>query len=173
MGEKVQRRSKSLGLLVEQFAPLVLSAGFAVVIYFFAPSIIEKFEIENGWQVSSLYGAVFNWSAIQTGFAFGVYGFVVGKNDGFVQEIREKLAMRRFLGYVKRANIGGFALTVTSLPLTITNPALSDHKSLLFLIVLGWFSLFLWTFLAFLRVAYGFGKLSSVRDQPDFYGAGS
>jgi hypothetical protein len=171
MVDSIQSRRKSIGLLVEQLGPLVLSAGCALAIYFFAPSIISKFQIENGWQVSSLYGAIFNWSAIQTGFAFGVYGFVVGKNDGFIKEIREKLAMRRFLGYVRRANIGGFVLTVTSLPLTVANPELSNPKSLLFLIVLAWFSLFLWTFLAFLRVAYGFGKLSSVRDQPEFYGA--
>lgn len=165
------KRQKSPALLIEQFAPLVLSLISAIAIYILAPAIIAKFKPTDGWEVSSLYGAVFNWSAIQTGFAFGVYGFVVGKNDGFVQEIRDKLAMQRFLAYVRRANIGGFALTVISLPLTISNPALVDPNSPVFLIVLAWFCLFLWTFLAFLRVAYGFGKLSSVRDQPEFYGA--
>ncbi|WP_324741348.1 hypothetical protein U8326_15445 [Tsuneonella sp. CC-YZS046] len=170
MAEAAKRR-KSLGLIVEQYAPLVLSVGSSIAIYVLAPAIIAKFEPTDGWQVSSLYGAIFNWSAIQTGFAFGVYGFVVGKNDGFVQEIRDKLAMRRFLAYVRRANIGGFVLTVMSLPLTIANPPISDPQSPMFFVVLGWFGLFLWTFLAFLRVAYGFGKLSSVRDQPEFYGA--
>lgn len=166
-----QAKPKSLGLLIEQHGPLTIAAVCAVVIYILAPSIVEKFKPSGGWQVASLYGAVFNWSAIQTGFAFGVYGFVVGKNDGFVQEIREKLAMRRFLKYVRRANVGGFILTVASLPLAITNPAISNPRSLLFLVIVAWFCLFLWTFFAFLRVAYGFGKLSSVRDQPEFYGA--
>jgi hypothetical protein len=170
MAEPLGRR-KSLGLLFEQFAPLIISAGCALAIYIMAPSIIAKFQLSDGWQVSNLYGAVFNWSAIQTGFAFGVYGFVVGKNDGFIQEIRDKLAMRRFLGYVRRANVGGFALTVASLPLTIINPAISNPNSPLFFVIVAWFCLFLWTFLAFLRVAYGFGHLSSVRDQPEFYGA--
>lgn len=169
MAEAKQR--KSLGLLIEQFAPLAISASCAVAIYILAPAIIAKFNLPEGWQVSSLYGAVFNWSAIQTGFSFGVYGFVVGKNDGFVQEIRDKLAMHRFLGYVRRANIGGFALTVASLPLAIVNPPIADPGSIIFLAILAWFWLFLWTFLAFLRVAYGFGHLSSVRDQPEFYGA--
>jgi hypothetical protein len=165
------RRRKSLGLVIEQFAPLAISAACAIAIYVLAPSIIAKFKAPAGWQVSSLYGAVFNWSAIQTGFAFGVYGFVIGKNDGFVQEIRDRLAMRRFLGYVRRANIGGFLLTIASLPLAITNPTISESNSPLFFAILTWFCLFLWTFLAFLRVAFGFGKLSSVRDQPEFYGA--
>jgi hypothetical protein len=165
------RRRKSLGLMAEQYGPLAASAACALAIYIVAPSIIAKFRVSGGWQVSSLYGAVFNWSAIQIGFSFGVYGFVAGKNDGFVQEIRERLAMHRFLGYVRRANIGGFALTVASLPLAIVNPPISDPRSLLFLVIVVWFSLFLWSFLAFLRVAYGFGRLSSVRDQPEFYGA--
>lgn len=165
------KKRKSLGLLIEQFGPLVASAGCALAIYICSEAIIGAFKQPGGWQVSSLYGAVFNWSAIQIGFAFGVYGFVMGKNDGFVQEIRERLAMRRFLGYIRRANIGGFALTVFSLPLAITNPAFSDPHSLIFFAVMAWFCLFLWTFLAFLRVAYGFGRLSSVRDQPEFYGA--
>lgn len=95
-----------IALAIERFAPLGVSVACMVAIYAIAPAVIAKFQATNGWQISSLYGAVFNWSAIQTGFAFGVYGFVVGKNDGFVQEIRDMLAMRRFLGYVKRANVG-------------------------------------------------------------------
>lgn len=170
MAEPVRRR-KTLALLIEQYGPIFLTVASALAIYIFAPTIIARFDPSGGWQVSSLYGAVFNWSAIQTGFAFGVYGFVVGKNDGFVKEIREKLAMRRFLAYVRLANVGGFALTVMSLPLTIANPSIRDQNSTVFFVVLAWFGLFVWTFLAFLRVAYGFGKLSSVRDQPEFYGA--
>src|SRR4051812_5864649 len=84
MAESAKRR-KTFGLVVEQYGPLGISAGCALAIYLLAPSIVAKFTPEGGWQASSLYGAVFNWSAIQTGFAFGVYGFVVGKNDGFVQ----------------------------------------------------------------------------------------
>lgn len=162
----------SLGLFVERFGPLLLSFACILAIHLNAHSIVERFKPGNdGWQVSSLYGAVFNWSAIQTGFAFGVYGFVVGKNDGFIQEVRELLAMKRFLGYVKRANVGGFLLTITSLPLTIANPKLVVPGSPSFILVLLWFGLFIWSFLAFLRVAYGFGHLSSVRDKPEFYGA--
>lgn len=165
------KQRKGWGLLMEQYAPFGISVACMVAIYAFGPSVIAKFQGTGGWQVSSLYGAVFNWSAIQTGFAFGVYGFVVGKNDGFVQEIRDMLAMRRFLGYVRRANVGGFALTIFSLPMTIANPSVADPRSALFFVILAWFGLFVWTFLAFLRVAYGFGHLSSVRDQPEFYGA--
>lgn len=164
-----QKKGVALGL--ERFGPLGIAALGIALIYFNAPSIIAKFVAEDGWEISNLYSAVFNWSAIQTGFAFGVYGFVAGKSDGFVEAVRDTLAMRRFMGYVKRANIGGFLLTIFSLPLTIANPSVSSADSTWFFILLIWFGLFVWTFLAFLRIAYNFGHLSSVRDQPEFYGA--
>ena len=87
------KKRSSLGLTVERFGPLAVAAACMLAVYLCAPAVIEKFRAEGGWQASSLYGAVFNWSAIQIGFAFGVYGFVVGKNEGFIQEIRDLLAM--------------------------------------------------------------------------------
>ena len=152
------------------FAPALLAAAVMILLYVKGPTIASNFGANGDWQASSLYGAVFNWSAIQTGFAFGVYGFVVGKNSGFIKEIRDVKPMKRFLGYVKRANVGGFLLTIASLPLTITNPPVSGSGPL-FAAIVAWFGLFVWTFAAFLRVAYGFGHLSSVRDKPEFYGA--
>lgn len=147
-----------------------LTVAVMLAIYLNAGHLFAQFEASK-WQASNLYTAIFNWSAIQTGFAFGVYGFVAGRSAGFIDAIRETLAMKRFLGYVKRANIGGFLLTIMSLPLTIVNPPPGPIGSLQFFGILGWFGLFTWTFLAFLRIAYSFGHLSSVRDQPEFYGA--
>jgi hypothetical protein len=161
---------RGVALFIERYGALVIAAAAAVVIFLNSSEVVACFTTK-GWQISNLYAAVFNWSAIQTGFAFGVYGFVVGKNEGFIQEIRDTIAMKRFLRYVKRANIGGFILTLTSLPLTVVNPLPTDRSSLVFILLLVWFALFIWTFLAFLRIAYSFGHLSSVRDQPKFYGA--
>lgn len=157
-------------LAVERWGPLALTALSLLAIYHNSTCILAQFSASK-WQASSLYSAIFNWSAIQTGFAFGVYGFVIGRSEGFIPAVRETKAMQRFLGYVRRANIGGFALTVLSLPLTVTNPSLAPAGSIGFWVVFCWFGLFVWTFLAFLRIAYSFGKLSSVRDQPAFYGA--
>lgn len=164
-------RRKGIVLGIERFAPLAIAALSVGLLYYFSEDVIVKFEADDGWKAENLYAAVFNWSAIQTGFVFGVYGFVVGKSDGFIKEVRETTAMRRFLGYAQRANIGGFALTIWSLPLTVVNPAVSNDDQLVFVALLIWFGLFVWTFLAFLRIAYSFGHLSSVRDRPDFFGA--
>jgi hypothetical protein len=169
MVEVVPKRS-GFWLGVERYGPLGLTLVAIVGIYLEATPIVASIEASR-WQVANLYTAVFTWSAIQTGFAFGVYGFVVGRSEGFIPEIRDTVAMKRFLRYVKRANIGGFLLTIVSLPLTIVSPDPAPQGSLQFFFVLLWFGLFLWTLLAFLRIAYSFGHLSSIRDQPAFYGA--
>lgn len=79
--------------------------------------------------------------------------------------------MRRFLVYVKRANLGGFTLTFASLPLAVLSPSPSNKYSIEFYLIAAWFALFVWTFLAFLRIAFNFGHLSGVRDRPEFHGA--
>lgn len=169
MVDVVPKRS-GFWLAVERWGPLGITAVALVTIYIRSPSIVASIEASK-WQVANLYTAVFTWSAIQTGFAFGVYGFVVGRSEGFIPEIRETIAMKRFLGYVKRANVGGFLLTIMSLPLTVLSPDPAPDGSIQFFIVLLWFGLFVWTLLAFLRIAYSFGHLSSIKDQPTFYGA--
>ena len=169
MVDVIPKRS-GLWLGVERYGPLGFSLAAMVGIYLNATPIVTSIEASK-WQVANLYTAVFSWAAIQTGFAFGVYGFVVGRSEGFIPEIRNTIAMRRFLGYVKRANVGGFLLTIVSLPLTIFSPNPAPQGSAQFFLVLLWFGLFLWTLLAFLRIAYSFGHLSSIRDQPAFYGA--
>src|SRR5437868_1788817 len=112
MVEVVPKRN-GFWLAVERYGPLGLTLVAMVAIYLTAAPIVASIEASK-WQVANLYTAVFTWSAIQTGFAFGVYGFVVGRSEGFIPEIRDTIAMRRFLGYVKRANVGGFVLTIAS-----------------------------------------------------------
>jgi hypothetical protein len=107
---------------------------------------------------------VFNWAAIQTGFAFGVYGFVAGKTGGFIDAVRGTVAMGRFHGYVKAANILGFVLTVLSIPLLVINPDLKTATTSIYAVVAAWFALFVWAFVTFLRI--GGKDASNVRFRP-------
>lgn len=161
---------RPVALLVERFGPLLSFVITVTAIALNRNTIVAQFVAER-WTTENLYSAVFNWSAIQTGFAFGVYGFVVGKSDGFIEALRDTFAMRRFLRYVATANFGGFLLTIVSIPLTIANPSLVTGGDATFWVVTLWFGLFVWTFFAFLRIAFNFGRLSNVRDQKPFYGA--
>ena len=106
--------ARPYALLLEQFGPLLAATVTVTVIGLNRDAITAKFTSEV-WTISNLYSAVFAWSAIQTGFAFAVYGFVVGKSEGFVEALRDTFALRRFLRYVTAANIAGaFTTTATS-----------------------------------------------------------
>jgi len=104
---------------------------------------------ENGHIiVDNLYAAVFDWSAIQTGFLFSVYGFIAGKSDGFIGAIRNTTSMQNFNVYVKFATVTGFLLTFTSLFMVMTSPDVSSNIWL-YCLQSAWFALFIWAFLCF------------------------
>ena len=154
----------SKGLILEQTVPAVLAGIVLAFSIIFSAEIIAVFS-RNELTIENLYSAVFDWSAIQTGFLFGVYGFVVGKNGGFIEKIRNTLAMQRFVRYTLRATVIGFILTVVCIPLIVTQmrmPPVADYR---YYLVAIWAALFVWAFLAFLRVAFIFGALIRVRDE--------
>lgn len=166
------RNRKTFGLLIEQAAPLFTSVVTMFVLVALRDGVVHRFA-PGGWKAEGLYSAVFNWAAIQTGFAFGVYGFVLAKSEGFVGALSATVAMKRFIGYVKSANIAGFILTIFSIPLLIVNPNLAAPSHSTYGFVALWFSLFVWAFMSFLRIAYTFGRLTNVPDSKPFHGAGS
>ncbi|MBZ9758422.1 hypothetical protein LB524_24340 [Mesorhizobium sp. ESP6-5] len=160
---------KSFGLLFEAWAPAVFGVLSLIALLYFGKPIADKFATHQ-WTSTGLYSAIFGWAAIQTGFAFGVYGFVIGKSGGFIGALRGTRTMERFERYIGRANWTGFILTFFTIPLIIVEPNLCDARSVSYVSVAIWFSFFVWAFLAFLRLAYNFGALSSVKDK-EFHGA--
>jgi hypothetical protein len=126
--------------------------------------LLKKFS-PNGWQAGNLYGAVFDWALIQSGFVFAIYGFIVTKRGGFIGAITSAQSYEQFIGYTRRACLGGFGLTISSLPLLIASPEINDSKSYGFWIVMPWFAFFIRAFGAFLRVAFSFGIMVAVPDR--------
>src|SRR4051794_5693753 len=106
-------------LFLEGWGPLIVGGLTFAALQLWRADVVAQFA-GSGWKAEGLYGAVFNWAAIQTGFAFGVYGFVAGKTGGFIDAARGTIAMGRFLRYVKAPNVLGFVLTVLSIPLLVS-----------------------------------------------------
>jgi hypothetical protein len=158
-----------VALLVERFSPIVLSLLCVAFIGLFKGVILTEIS-RSGVNLANLYSSVFNWSAIHVGFAFGVYGFLLSKSDGFIGEVRKTVAMARFISYVRRGAVGGFALTLVSVPITVVSPDPAS-STFSFWAVSLWFGLFVWTFLAFVRIAFNFIRLTTVPEQEPFYGA--
>jgi hypothetical protein len=137
-----------------------------IACWFFKSPIADRFS-PNGWQAGNLYGAVFDWASIQSGFVFAIYGFIVTKKDGFIGAITPAQSYEQFIGYTRRACLGGFALTLSSLPLLVISPAISAQNTVEFWIVASWFAFFIWAFGAFLRVAFSFGIMVAVPDRKE------
>src|SRR4051794_26223086 len=102
----------------ERFAPLAFATASFVIIAVFRNSIVDLFG-PGGWQSSNLYSAVFNWASIQSGFVFGIYGFIATKRDGFAGVVADAPSFDQFLKYARRAYLTGFALTFVSLPIMV------------------------------------------------------
>lgn len=147
----------------ERWAPAGAALIFLIASLYFREAITDQFT-RKSWDLSNLYTAIFDWSAIQTGFLFAVYGFIAGKAEGFIYQVRNTVFMRRYINYTKRAMLIGFVLTVVSIPLIVGNPDLTADTWGTFLTIALWFSLFVWAFSAFLRVAFIFGVIARIRD---------
>lgn len=158
------RPRRHLSLTIEKWGPAVAAGVSVVLLFCYADSVVDN--VKSGdWKTSDLYTAIFDWAAIQTGFAFGVYGFVAGRRDGFVGALQGTVAMARFTSYIKRANLAGFILTFASIPLIVLSPSIETAFSINFIIVTLWFSAFVWAFCSFLRLAYNFSRIASVKDK--------
>ena len=154
----------SLPLIIERWGPLTAGVVCATLLCLYANEVVEKFS-SGGWKASNLYSAIFGWAAVQTGFAFGVYGFIAGRRDGFVGALQGTTAMEGFVTYIKRANWAGFLLTFASIPLIVVSPSICTAFSWSFVLVTLWFSGFVWAFCSFLRLAYNFTIISGVKDK--------
>lgn len=154
----------------ERYAPASFGFLAFALVAIFRIDIARQF-LPHGWDATSLYSAVFNWASIQSGFVFGIYGFIVTKKEGFVGEFAKTRSFEAFLIYARRAYLTGFALTFVSLPIMVASPSIADAQSPAFWVVCVWFGCFIWTFCAFLRVAFIFGIVSAVADRrPEIVG---
>lgn len=115
---------------------------------------------------TNLYAAVFDWSAIQTGFLFAAFGYLAGGTSRFVKFLDQTSLVATIMGYVRRATVLGFVLTFISLPLLVFGPTITTSPKWLVVVISVWFGLFIWSLLAFLRVAYVFGLIAQRAGRP-------
>ncbi len=149
--------------IVEKFGPVFVAAVACVGLYYFQADLV-RLSTSKQIDFSNIYSSVFDWSSIQTGFLFAIFGFVAGKTDGFIQRIKDTPAMRLFLKYTKRALFLGFAITFASIPMTVTAFDIATGPNWKFHVFSAWSFLAVWGFFSFLRVAYIFGDIIKVKE---------
>ena len=139
-------------------------AAAAAVVFFFLVLCQKPLDAAlesnpNAW--GNLFGAVFDWSAIQTGFMFGVYGFLIGAPNGFMKAIETTSAFQLFRAGVLTSLFAGFVLTIVSLPLLVLSPEPRELHFMIRLLVYFWLSLFVFALLSFFKTAFVFAKMTS------------
>ncbi|MDO8877751.1 MAG: hypothetical protein Q8M24_11995 [Pseudolabrys sp.] len=156
----------SIGSIAETSGPAILGVICFVALAWLKPVIFALVE-DQSISINNLYTAIFDWASIQTGFLFAIYGFIAGKTDGFIGEIRHTRSMKRYNSYLKKAILAGFLLTITSIPLIVTQYEVKPTEFYRYYVVAAWFSIFMWAFFSFARAAYIFGILIRVSEKGD------
>lgn len=160
----------SFSWVVEAYGPVICGLLAFVVLWWQRGNILPLITSDK-ISVGNLCSAIFGWASIQTGCVFAIYGFVAGKSDGFIGEVRNTRSMKRYTIYIKRAIWTGFLLTLTSMPLIVWKFVPAEIDISVFLLFSIWFSIFVWAFLSFARVAFIFGILIQI-NEPSRIGAG-
>lgn len=155
--------------IIERYAPIVSALIATTLIWYFRADIVTGVS-DGTLKFDVMYSAIFDWSAIQTGFLFGIFGYVAGKNEGFIAEIRSTQEMKNFSIYQRNAIFLGFSLTFISIPLMVTNFTFGDGSTYKYILFCAWSFLSIWAFLSFMRVAYIFGIIVRVKDRTKIKG---
>lgn len=132
-----------------------LFAMFIVSVLLGYQSTLVGYLVNETVLLDKLYMAVFNWSAIQTGFLFSVFGYVANKKDGFLTAINKTKAKRKFDFSIKRAIFVGFVVTILSMPMMVLSFSPTEF-GLGYIFLSAWVGLFIWEFILFCLVAYDF-----------------
>lgn len=149
--------------LVERYGAGFLALVSAAALVIWRDNVTAAY-VAQTISLDALYSAVLQWASIQTGFLFGIFGFVAGKNDGFIAELRSTKEMALFVSYMRWSTLLGFALTLASIPVMIFKLGIGDGGPWTYSIFVSWCALAVWAFFSFARVAYLFGILIRTKD---------
>ena len=118
--------------------------------------------------VDGLYGAAFDWSAIQTAFGFAIFSFATSYTGDFVAKLRETKAYQVFISYIMNAMTSGFILTGTSIPFLVFQPKPEHWLSVSYFLMSMWLSLFTYSVASFYRVGRIMWIIARTPDKNDF-----
>jgi len=148
-----------------RLSPLLISILIFFSLCFFDEEIAQYIkDMTIDW--SNLYAAVFDWAAIQTGFLFGVYGFIVGSPTGFMKAIDGTKPFRYFKIGLITSLVVGFVLTIISLPLLVFSPNPFTSGATVKVLSFLWFSFFVFALGTFFRSAYLFAFMTRQKESP-------
>ena len=152
-----------IGQKLRPYTPTTIAVGIFIALLMYRNSVsFYLLNPDSRVEMGNLFAAVFDWSSIQTGFLFAVYGYVASKGEGFIAAIKRTPVMRSFKRLLGITIFAGFILTLISMCFLIY--PLVPGPSWQYAALSAWFALFCWSFMLFCSVAYRFGKIVNVPD---------
>ena len=148
--------------IIETWSPLGLAVITLGILLVLQNPIVDLFT-RNDLSLPQLYTAIFGWASVMTGFQFGVYGLIFSKNDGFISQILTTKAMDIFMSYTAKAVKLGFLLTILGVPFLISNTEMKNINNIMYWLGAAYFSLFIYSFAATVRVARLFASMSRIK----------
>ena len=127
-----------------RWLPLIVAVLCFGALLKFDRTVFAAVPSDQNW--SLLYAAIFNWAAIQIGFLFGVYGFMVGSPTEFMKAIKNLKEFKTFRSGLVTSLFVGFLLAIVSLPLLVFTPDPANSSIILKIAIYSWFSCFVFAF---------------------------
>lgn len=139
---------------MERFGPLIFSVLSGVAFWFYADAIFST-SVNQDWDLSALYAAVFDTASIVCAFLFSFLVFIKTTENKVLSAFRENRFYSIMIKHFIAALISSFFLTIATIPLIIASPTPLE-KSFTFYVVMLWFSLFTFVVCATFRSGYQF-----------------
>lgn len=99
-----------------------LALFLACIFFVLFAEQISATAVTQNWSEGDLYGSIFGWSAIQTGFFFGVYTFVVARPGKFRDNMKNNTAFTDAMTHLRATVYMLFVFSMISAPLTFFAP---------------------------------------------------
>ena len=148
---------------LERSYPLALALGAMIACVLTHHRIVFFFR-DYSLSLPQLYTAIFGWAAVQAGSLLGIYGMVFSKNDGFIGRIRGTAALADFYIFTRQSIYTSLVLTIVSIPILAKNLEAKDLSNAWYIIIAGWFALFIYAIASFIRVVRIFNVMVRVPD---------
>lgn len=147
--------ARTIEAKIEAWLPLVAAGAATLVTFAYGPRFFRA-AVENGWEYSAAYSAIFDIATIFTAFLFTFYSFILTAEGGFIGRMKKTRSYRQAVRYTLQAILLGALLAALSVPMMVWGPCPTAHSDPSLAYVSVWAGLAIWGCAAFVRAAYLF-----------------
>lgn len=112
---------------------------------------VQQYCDKHDWKLNEIYGAVFNFSAIELGGLIALYALLVSDTPT-TKRLRRTRSFQKYVSYVRFGINIAFIVALSSIPALVTNPRLGAWDGVSTLCSAAWYAISVGMLLALYRV---------------------